>query len=406
MKKNHPTGQIALAAVLCMLATSAGAGAFLLPQQEAGILGTASAGTAANDHASAAYLNPAGLARLAAPQISLAAAGQFHSVKFSGVSTVGGGNGGDAGGWLPSGGAYLAWPLGPRVSLGLAINSPFGWKTDYDAAWAGRYQAVKTDISSVAITPAVAIRVSDKVSLGAGLTFQRLDGEFSAMEVVGAADTLTRFTGDDTGWGGSVGLLWEVSKRMRIGISYRSSIRHELSGNVDRAAGAGSGAARAVLKTPDVATLSVVQTLDDRWEMLGDVSYSGWSKLKSLDIVYANGAALRSEPLLFHNTLRVSLGGIYRLSDAWRIRMGVGYERSAATDGNRGARIPDEHRITLAAGAQYRFARAASVDFGYSHVFVRDAVVATNGGRAANGILQGEFDTSVDTMGVQYTQSF
>jgi long-chain fatty acid transport protein len=46
---------------------------------------------------------------------------------------------------------------------------------------------------------------------------------------------------------------------------------------------------KADLKVPDTFILSVTQKLSDRWEMLGDVSWTGWSSIKDVNIIRTDG---------------------------------------------------------------------------------------------------------------------
>ena len=52
-----------------------------------------------------------------------------------------GGNGGNAGSWNTVPNLYLVGPVSDSVSLGLAINAPFGLKLDYAGNWLGDTKA-------------------------------------------------------------------------------------------------------------------------------------------------------------------------------------------------------------------------------------------------------------------------
>ena len=67
---------------------------------------------------------------------------------------------------------------------------------------------------------------------------------------------------------------------MRVGLSYRSSMKYTLEGTLN-----GATPVRADVELPDTAILSVWQQVSDRWEAMGDLSYTRWNSLKSLAVV-------------------------------------------------------------------------------------------------------------------------
>ena len=70
---------------------------------------------------------------------------------------------------LPVPNAYFAYRLTPDIFVGLGMGSPFGLKTEYDPAWAGRTQAIKSELKTININPSIAWKVNESFSLGAGL---------------------------------------------------------------------------------------------------------------------------------------------------------------------------------------------------------------------------------------------
>lgn len=409
MKTTHSLLPTLCALTLAAAAGQARAAGFQRLHQNASGLGNAFAGSAAvAEDASTIHFNPAGMSQLPDRQAVLAVTGGRDSASFSdGGSTVPapaavGGNGGNAGDWRALAAAYLSFRLTPSLSVGLGAGSPFGLRTSYDAGWAGRFQALATDIKTVSLAPSLAWRATDKLSLGASVIYQRLEAEFTAVETP-AAETPLRITGSDRAWGAVIGATYQLSPRMRVGASYRTSIRHDVAGTAERAVG--GGAARFSVRTPDVFTWSVAQQISDKWEMLGDISRTGWKKNQPLEVSYADGST-RSESLGLRPAWRVALGGNYRYNDAWKLRMGVAYERSAA-GAVQSPRIPDARRFWLAVGAQYRVAKDGYIDLSYAHQFVKDTSVDTsNGNAAAFGRLLGRYDASADVVGIQYTQGF
>jgi long-chain fatty acid transport protein len=378
------------------IAGGAAASGFALIEQNASGIGNAYAGAAAvAEDSSTIFFNPAGMTRLPGLQVVAAAHAIRPSVKFSNSgSTLAplqpflGGNGGDGGGWAFVPNTYLSWQVNPRWHLGVGLSAPFGLKTEYDATWVGRFHGIESDLKTINVNPSVAFKISDAVSLGAGISYQRAEATLTnAVNYSAAASGLlgpglegvARVEGDDDAWGFNLGALFNMGPQTRIGIAYRSAISYKLTGAVGfsnrpaaLAAAIPNGDVSADLRVPGSASWSIFHQLNPKWDVMADISWTDWSTLKSLNIVRTNGAMLATTPLNWRDTWRFSLGANYRWSDAWTWRMGVAFDQTPVPDSDRTPRIPDQDRTWLALGAQYKVSKQAAIDVGYAYLFVKD----------------------------------
>jgi long-chain fatty acid transport protein len=398
--------------------SQAHASAFALIEQSASGLGTSYAGAAAAaDDASIMFYNPAGMSLLpGGMQVSAGLALINLSAKFSdsgstapaGIGSLGG-NGGDAGGLSAVPNVYFAMDLAKDWKLGVGVSVPFGLKTEYDPTWVGRFQAIKSDIKTYNINPSVSYKLDDKTSFGFGLNYQKIDADLSRAVVIGpGAETVATVKGDDTSWGFNAGAMFQLAPDTRLGVSYRSSIKYNVSGTVNVAAvPALNGNANVDIKMPDTFSIALNHRLDSKWTLLGDVTWTGWSKIKDLTIVTSNGQPPNVTQENFKNTWRVGVGAVHRASDAWSLKMGLAYDQTPVNDTDRTARLPDNDRLWLSFGGQYKMSKDSTLDLGYAHLFIKDAPINQNGGNAAaNGQLVGTYKGSVDIFGAQFAYRF
>lgn len=404
------------ALMLAAFSGIASAAGFQLWEQNASGLGTAYAGSAAvADNASTIFFNPAGMTQLQGRNVSVGVAAVGPSFEFRNEHSSGtgitagamvGNNGGDAGSWRAVPNGYLSWQLAPDWYVGLGISAPFGLVTHYESNnWIGRLQSIKSEIRTVNVNPSVAYRVNDKVSLGFGVNYQRIDAEMTNATPLGAY----RLKGDDTAWGWNAGALFTLSPSMRVGVSYRSAVDYKLEGN--RTLGAATTAATADLKLPDTFILSVWQQVSDRWEAMGDLSYTNWSTLNKLNVKYATGTDV--EGFNYRDAWRFAWGAAYKATDAWKVKFGIAYDRTPTTDGDRSARVPDNNRIWLSLGGQWKPSKDTALDFGYSYLYLKDPKIhqtrvytLPNGTVIGTATLDGRYSDSGHVLGVQYSQSF
>ncbi len=434
---------LAVASTLGGASTLALAAGFALIEQNASGLGNAYAGGAAiAEDASTVFFNPAGLSRISGSQVMVSGEAIGLSAKFQNrgsTSVLGtpltGGDGGDAGGWAVVPNIYFATDIAPQWKFGIGVNTPFGLKTDYDAGWAGRYQALESKVQTININPSVAYQVNDRVSVGAGASAMYMKGnlskaiDFGSILVgLGAAplsasqnlDGSVKFDGSGWGYGYNLGALFQVTTDTRVGVAYRSKINEELSGGQASYSGVpgplapsplfSTTGAKAKITLPESASLSAVSQIDSKWSVMGDVTWTKWSRFNELRLQFNNGAPDSVTTENWKDTYRVSAGVSYQYSDSWKLRGGIAYDKSPVEDQYRTARIPDNDRKWLAVGASYKVSGAGVIDFGYAHLFISDASInhteSSSTGVPIGGTLIGDYSGSVDILGVQYTHNF
>ena len=396
--------RLTAALALAGCANLAQAAGFALIEQNASGIGNAYAGqAAAATDASTIFFNPAGMTYLPDRQVVMAGHLIKPQAEFSGTSTIGGGTGGDAGSLALVPNAYFAFRLTPDVHLGVGMNAPFGLKTEYDPTWAGRAQAIKSELKTINLNPSIAWKVNDALSLGAGLSLQYAEATLTNLSAAG----LVTIKGDDYGWGFNLGALWKLGEATRLGLAYRSEVDYTLEGSVTFSGAPGlNGPVTADATMPDSASLSLFHKLDERWDVLADVTWTGWSDFDELRIVRTTGALVGVTPENWRDTWRYSVGANYRYSERVTLRGGVAFDQRAASDAFRTARIPDEDRTWLALGAQYRVSPKMVVDIGYAHLFVQDARINKSEAGPPASVLTGTYDASVDILSAQMTLNF
>jgi long-chain fatty acid transport protein len=392
-----------VAAALLVMSGGAAASGFALIEQSASGLGNAFAGGAANaEDASTVFFNPAGMSRLSGKQVVLAGHAITPSAKFTGTGTPGNNNmGGDAGGTAFVPNAYFTMEMKPELKFGVGVNAPFGLQTSYDPNWTGSHQAIKSSIKTVNVNPSMSYQVNEALSVGLGVNYQHITGELS--ENKGGVLGTAVIQGSDNAWGYNLGALYNVDSTTRVGMAYRSTMSYTLKGTVTTALPFANGPVSLDIKLPDSFSMSAFHQYSDRWDVMADITWTGWSSFKQVRIVDANGATISNTPENWKDTVRVALGASHHYSKKWTSRIGVAYDQAPVSDAFRTARIPDNNRYWIALGGQYKVSAAGAIDFGYAHLFVKDSPINSTSPAPA---LVGTYKNSVDILSAQYTYSF
>lgn len=412
-------------------ASPARAAGFAILEQSSKHNGTALAGSGSSARdASAVWFNPAAMSlldhellvagHLVLPKFEYTDSGSTQQLADGSVPLLPGApttRSADKNAFIPH--LSYARRLGERWHAGVTLNAPFGLTTDYGPDWKGRYQAVLSEIVNFNLNPALAYRVTDNLVIGAGLSVNYVDVELTnaldfaaiCVEVVGGDcpngavpgqgrfDGFVSNEGDSTSVGANVGLLWEIGESTRLGLTWRSGIDHELEGRADFTTpdtlggldglgpflgGALSSAFAdtdigADLTLPASSSVSVYHRLaaDRRFALMADIEWTGWSSVRTLRIEFDNTATPANEVALrWEDVWRVSLGVEFHASDQWTWRAGTAFDETpAGGDALATARLPDNDRIWLAAGATWRWMPRSEIDFALAHTFVGDTEI-------------------------------
>jgi long-chain fatty acid transport protein len=412
---------------------SASAAGFQLLEQNASGLGNAYAGSAAvAENASTIFYNPAGMTQLKDIEVStgvtlISASYQFNNNGSSTGSALVGNSDGGTDGYVPN--AYLAWRVTKDISVGLGIGAPFGLMTQYDTPWQGGAQSETFQIKTINVNPSVAWRANDWLSIGGGVSYQTIDAEYvRAVAIMSSpfpfASTTATLKLNDTAWGWNAGVLFTLSPATKVGISYRSTVKYDTTGNIALSglmaptltAGGGASDVKASVKLPDTFILSATQKFGDQWEVLGDISWTGWSSIPKIDIMRTSGPLsgqlAQTLDTDFRDTWRVAAGANYQLNEAWKLKFGIAYDQTPVKGATtRLVSLPDNDRVWFSLGTQWKPAKNTTIDVGAAYLLIKDAEInndqSTGTTATTNrGIVKGTYDDKAFILGVQLSMAF
>lgn len=429
----------ALVVVLTFAANTVSAAGFAVMEQSAKSLGTATAGATASQNADSVFFNPAGMTAITAPTIEIGVAAVIPSFEFSDKGSTFGtkdspipvpltGSEPDAGKTAIVPNLYYIQPLSEKLTLGLAFNAPYGLETRYSDGWMGRYAAIKSDMTTMQLSPTIAWKINDQFSIGAGVSISKIDATLSseidfggilasygAGTMPGSMDGKVSLEGDDMGYGFNIGFMYNVSENTRIGIDYRSEVEYKLDGDatftVPPAAAAGlaplftNTGIDAKITTPDVASIGAYHKFNDLFALMGDITWTGWSSFKELRVVYDNPAQPDSTTVEnWDDVFRYALGGEFYVSDEWTLRVGGAYDESPIPDEHRTARIPGTDRIWGALGCSYMPNEQWSIDLAYMHVFFTDDPELKE--QTPTAYIAGDYSGTADVVSISCSYTF
>ena len=381
-------------AVLLVATAGANAGGLAVREQSAYGQGSSYAGVAAGGSLSSMFWNPATMTQVYGIQSESVLSGLLASSKnsvtsgtYAGAPFNFGGTGNIAhSAIVPS--SYYSWQFNQKLWLGLSINAPFGLAETFPDNWAGRvYGAGGENLSTYNFTPTVAYKFNDLLSVGFGVQIQYATAAFT--QGIPGAPGLTNqlgVSGAGFGYGFTAGVTLTPTPYTTIGLGWRSGINQKINGTLVVPAAFApvttAGSVNTTFNMPDIVSLGLRQKLTPLWTGLATVEWSNWSRAGTSRILQPNGASAVIGatqvviPFEYKDGWFFSLGAEYQWNPQLALRAGVAYELSPVTDQVRGPAIPDANRTWLSVGATYQYSAKVSLDFAYSHVFVKAAPIS------------------------------
>jgi long-chain fatty acid transport protein len=284
-----------------------------------------------------------------------------------------------------------SWEINDQWSIGITTNGQYGLGIQPGDPSAGSTYARNGKIFSTNFNPVVGYKVSETLSFGAGVQIQYFELiDFSRRAAQGAGFGVeSALSGDDWGFGFTLGALWKPMEGTEIGVGFRSSVKHELEGLIQ---GGLNAPITAEVDLPELVTASIRQRVNDRWTVLGTFEWTNWSNVKNAEVkLAATGATIGNLPFSYEDGYYYSIGAEYEYSDALTLRTGVAWEQSPIGDESRSVSLPDDDRLWLSFGGTYDYNEKLSFNLGYSFITTFNTRIAIEPGNPWFSLAQGNF---------------
>ncbi|GEM_PF-2352006 len=331
------------------------------------------------------------------------------------------------------GGLYGIYCLDHNIHLGLSITNPWQTRHSYKDSWIGRYYGTMIDIKSININPSISWSFHDVLALAVGAQFQYLsldldraiDFGLIAFEIDPNEGTPSEQDGKeklrthdwDVGW--TAGLLYKACWNVRLGLGYRSEVRHHLQGSTHFTYGeVGNYVAEqthsyhntcAEIKwaTPDLLWAGLYYFCNDEWQFNFTVNRHGWGKVDNLNVIYGDATENKNQ-LDLKDTFGLSIGGKYTpCCRDWMIRFGLSYEDSPA--GMQHPLFYASESIRGAFGWSWDFHPCLRLEIGYSHDFLRTIPIELSTDTEGNqyrGNVQGKIKSNPNHLAIQFVGKY
>lgn len=295
---------------------------------------------------------------------------------------------------------YITYQATDKLWLGLGTFSRFGLGTEFAQGWPGRCSSYYSKATSFEVNPNIAYRFTDKLSLSAGVSAMYFDirmqkkipGALLPWPVNDNNEIDQQFKGNSIGYGWNIGLHYQATDRIAIGLGYRSRVSQQVNGGVhfsgmtsnnwgtrfligDQISHIPSDVyATGEVTLPDELFLGVSFKPAKRltWE-IGGVRY-GWSSYERLRIELARPVGTKRAVVIEKNwvdTWRFQTGVEYNVNDYMDLRFGYVYDKNPVPDETIDFVLPDSDRNIFGIGVGFHGGRW-SMDLSFNYLIFSD----------------------------------
>lgn len=363
---------------LMLISANVYAGGFQINEHSARAMAMGGAFTAVANDPSAIYFNGAGLTQISGTQFLFGTTIIAPVSSFRGVSpNITEYNMKKQ--YFPPVHFWLSHRISEEFAFGIGFTSPFGLGTEWDPNWVGRYLAIKTDLNIFTVTPTLAYKVSDKLSLSAGFvySFGKVTIEQKSPQTPFPGDAYAVLEGkDNSAFGYNFGLMYKPIPKLSFGVSFHSQVKYTFKGTANTTGAPQltselpNGDISAVLKSPINLAFGVAYDVTPDIKLSADFQYVGWSSYDTLGVDFSDAKYTDiASPRLYDNSFIVRLGGEYKATESLTLGAGIYFDKNPVKPEYLNPSLPEGDRLGFSLGLGYKLIDKLSANLSY--LFIR-----------------------------------
>lgn len=300
---------------------------------------------------------------------------------------------------------YTAFSVYDNLKVGVSFTSPYGSNINWTNDWPGAVLSQSVKLTTYTIQPTVSWRITDRLSVGAGLMISWGNVDLNKALVNGnSLDVLLKASGQqysfgnttpasvnlkgtaDVALGFNVGAMFDITKQLTVGASFRSKMMMKVKAGDAKVSYANDLASqmleskiglinsanfKAEMPMPYVLNLGVSYKFTDKFLMAFDAQLTGWNAYKELDIVFLNDKLDSFNQHLeknYHNSWAFRLGAQYAVTNRLDVRAGFNYDKTPVDDNYYNPETPGKDKISPSIGLSFRPTKNLSIDVACAYV--------------------------------------
>lgn len=372
-------------------------------------IGMGHTGTALHLDAESMFFNPAGLGFMTD---NFSVSGSFTTIFAKATAT------------LPDGNKYstandpstpimanAAFSIYDNLKAGVSFYTPYGSGIDWTNNWPGAVLNQSVSLKAFTLQPTISWRITDRLSIGAGLTINwgnvnlskglvepsTADMMLNLLYVAGQLPmqpqpyqgtmpaSVNLRGNSNVSCGFNVGVMYDILDNLSVGISYRSKVKMTVEAGT-AAVQYANQQAQLILNSLDILNSTnfsasmpcpYVLAFGASWKPITpltlavDARLTGWKTYRSLDIEFLDPmCAAYNQHIVknYHNSWSVSLGAEYKLTRRFDLRAGLMVDTDPINSEHYNPETPGMTKIEPTVGFSFSPVKGLTIDVAMMYV--------------------------------------
>ncbi|OOP54847.1 MAG: hypothetical protein AYP45_18050, partial [Candidatus Brocadia carolinensis] len=315
------------------------------------------------------------------------------------------------------------------------ILDPY-YSTTYDLLTMQKYRfgytfcvsSAKSEMKTFNINPVVSYQILPNVSFATGVDVLFLDTTLEKkinLSGFGLPDANQEFDGSGNGVGYNFGVLYDITKDISLGASYRSEIKVNIDGDSDFDLPAGTPSPLGALfpdtdgKTditlPQQAHIGLCYKGFDRLTLETVLRWEGWSSFDELKVDFDQPVAGSNKSITekdWQDTYSVNFGAKYQLEDWIALLGGYLYGGNPVPDKTFDPIVPDANTHLFTFGTSLKI-KKVKIDLAYAYQLLEGRSKSNSvDDNSSDGLLNaptsanGKYETGLHMVGISLSYNF
>ena len=305
---------------------------------------------------------------------------------------------------------YGAAKLNDKLTVGLGFYTPYGSTTQWDDNWAGKHLIQNISLQAFFVQPTISYKIMDNLSIGAG--FVMVNGNVDMQKALPYSEEANvRLLGTDFNYGFNVGVYYQATSKMSIGLDYRSQITMKIEDGEARFSIPESletmvsknNKFSAELPLPANLDFGISYQITEKLLAAIEVDYIFWSAYQEISFTFEeNGDLLdNTNPREYKDTFVPRLGLEYKLNDMFTFRTGGYYDQTPTNEKHFNPETVSLDSWAYTLGVSIKAYKNLGIDLNYLGIHGKESVKEYE---SAN--FEGRYKTSAAIFGIGINYNF
>jgi long-chain fatty acid transport protein len=326
---------------------------------------------------------------------------------------------------------YLTHRFNDKLAAGIGVFAPYGLGTNWPDPknFPLRYIGTSNDMQTIFVNPTVAYKISEKFSIGAGVSYihstlsleltRSVSIEHPLYGLLWAGDVYAKVDGakgDAVGF--NAGLLYK-EKSFSLGFNWRSGFKIKYKGNLTldtvnvpapyKAFVPTEGEVSTTFNFPNILGVGAAFNLTEKIMLSADLQYFTWSTYKNyvIDINYTGVPGTESETVDedWKDSIILRGGMQYQLNDSLALRLGILWDQTPQPAKSADPNLPDASRVALTGGLGYKIGQFV-IDATFHYEMFSDRTSPNRYPYPGYNPIEGTYKMTASLIGISLTYLF